>query len=81
MVIQSSRVNITNAEPTWANYVTEWSSEPVLHSSPAGGELFTYTYPSRTLYRFVPEPYNASEDTFYTDTGMTDPVATRARDI
>lgn len=69
------------AVSTWVNYAEEWSSAPTLHSSPAGGDLYEYTYNNGSLYRFVPDPYDATQDKFYSDSAMTTLVATRASNI
>lgn len=66
---------------TWINYVINWSAEPINLGAVTGGEKFQYTYPNGTLYRFVPSPYDPTQDALYTDTDLTDLVISRGGDI
>lgn len=56
---------------SWGDLVT--SGEFVSQN----GNVITYNYKGSQIYRFVPSPYIASGDIFYSDAGMTIPIATR----
>ncbi len=60
------------AAATWNYYVTTWSVEPTSLGTITGGEVFSYTLDGTTRYRFVPDPYDATTDAFYTtfDSGI-----------
>lgn len=49
----------------WLFFATTWSSEPAIIGEIVGGDVYQYELNSVTRYRFVPEPYNPSSDTFY----------------
>jgi len=50
---------------TWDYLVTNWSVEPSLNTTLAGGEVLNYTLNGTTRYRFVPTTYNPTQDAFY----------------
>jgi hypothetical protein len=51
----------------WIDLTTTWTVEPVnVAYSGSDGEVIQYTYGSTIYYRFVPNPYDASLDAFYT---------------
>lgn len=53
--------------PTWVSYAAEFTVAPTAHPTPpvAGGDVYTYVKGATTLYRHVPDPYDATFDTFY----------------
>lgn len=72
---------LTGAE--WGTLAQTWSTRPTIQPySGGGGRVFRYDYPGpATLYRFVPTPYDASLDAFYTtfvDPTLSGVVAVRA---
>jgi len=52
---------------TWDYLVQNWSVEPTLNATVASGDVYNYTQGDVTRYRIVPEPYDATEDHFYSD--------------
>jgi hypothetical protein len=57
----------------WTDYATQWDTPPVN----LGSGVLQYTWLGVTRHRFVPDPYVAAQDAFYTDLAMTDLVAAR----
>ncbi|UOF78927.1 hypothetical protein [Caudoviricetes sp.] len=51
---------------TWEYYATNWSIAPTLNSTITGGSVYNYTLDGTTRYRFVPDPYDSTQDAFYT---------------
>jgi hypothetical protein len=45
--------------------VTQWDSAPGAPTAIAGGDVIEYIRFGTTRYRFVPEPYDPTEDAFY----------------
>lgn len=80
-VLSGNRLKTVNSESligvgnikieSWGDLVT--SGEFVSQN----GNVITYNYKGSQIYRFVPSPYVASGDIFYSDAGMTIPIATR----
>ncbi len=56
----------TPAAPTWDFYATNWTTEPTFVENITGGAVYSYTLDAVTRYRFVPSPYDAALDAFYT---------------
>jgi len=52
-----------SAQRGWLNYVAGFSSNPVLTSTIATGEVWTYTYTNGVLYRLIPS--GTEPDAFY----------------
>ena len=50
---------------TWIDYASGFSVEPVLNTTIADGDVYTYTYQNGTLYRLVPS--GSAVDSFYTN--------------
>jgi len=50
---------------TWTDFVTQWSVAPTLVETQTGGQVWRYTKGSQVVYRFVPNPYTATEDKIY----------------
>lgn len=69
----------------WVDYATNWSNEPTLIDTQAGGEVYLYTYLNGFLYRYVPNTYSSEEDAFYKqfneDGSLADKVAGRGMKI
>jgi fibronectin-binding autotransporter adhesin len=59
--------------PTWTDFATRWDTPPTFVSASVLG----YTWESVTRYRFVPTPYTASQDAFYSDLGLTQLIVAR----
>ena len=55
---------INTAVLTWTDYATGFSADPVLTTTIADGDVYTYTYQNGTLYRLVPS--GSAVDSFYT---------------
>lgn len=72
-----TNTRVVEAKKTWMDYAFNWSSEPVSLGAVTGGEKFEYTFLDGTLYRFVPSPYVAKQDAFYTDANLTNLVVSR----
>lgn len=51
---------------TWSYLKDTWTSEPTFNQTISGGDVYNYTLNNVTRYRFVPSPYNAALDGFYT---------------
>lgn len=62
---------------SWDHFATNWSVAPSQVSTTAQGSVYSYTLSGVTRYRFVPLPYNATQDAFYSDAGLTTLVAAR----
>lgn len=54
------------AAPTWEFFATNWTTEPTFIENITGGAVYSYTLDAVTRYRFVPSPYDATLDAFYT---------------
>jgi len=50
---------------TWEYYAANWSAEPAFNSNITGGAVYDYTLDGVTRYRFVPVPYDPTQDAFY----------------
>ncbi len=50
---------------SWMNLATSWTLEPTLNATLSSGEVYEYTYGPTIYYRFVPNPYNSTQDSFY----------------
>ena len=48
---------------TWTDYATGFSTEPTLIETIADGDVYSYNYDGKTLYRLVGDPIDA----FYTN--------------
>lgn len=87
MIKRVSSVNIDNLTRsvlnhnfkmgTWTFLTVTWSTPPVFNSAIAGGSIYTYTLDGISRYRFVPSPYDPTEDAFYEDLGLTTLIAKR----
>lgn len=66
---------------TWVDYAYNWSEEPVSLGAVTGGEKYQYTFTDATLYRFVPDPYVVTDDSFYNDIDLTQKVVSRGGSI
>jgi hypothetical protein len=64
-----------NSGKSWISLTAQWSSEPVLHDEPVGGEIYLYTYAFGILYRYISD--DGLTDAFYTDDLLTDLVSDR----
>jgi hypothetical protein len=65
---------------TWDYLATNWSVEPTLNTTLAGGEVLNYTLNGTTRYRFVPTTYDPTQDAFYAGfngTTLTNLIAKR----
>jgi hypothetical protein len=51
---------------TWSFYSTSWSVEPALVETIGAGDVYSYTLDGTTRYRLVPDPYDPTQDAFYT---------------
>jgi hypothetical protein len=81
---------ITQIEETisksWSSLVNIWTTEPTFNINISGsGDVYDYVYDTTTYYRLVPEPYDSTQDTFYSNFNGTDTltgvVATRGQGI
>lgn len=71
---------IENQALEWNSLVMNWSSEPTLNATIATGEVYDYTLGGVTRYRFVPIPYDPTQDAFYEGfdgTTLTNLITTR----
>lgn len=50
---------------SWGFYTTTWTTPPTLIGATVSGSVFSYLLDSTTRYRFVPNVYNAAQDSFY----------------
>jgi hypothetical protein len=69
---------------SWDWLVASWTAEPTLNAAITGGEVYDYTYGGTTYYRFVPDPYDPTEDKFYSafsNPTLSGLVATRGQSI
>ena len=62
---------------SWGRLVVRWDTPPVFHSQPAGGKIYTYVLEGTTRYRFIPSPYVAVNDAFYSDAALTQLITHR----
>ena len=70
----------SNVIENWVNLVNLWTTPPVLNTGLVDGDVYNYTNNSITRYRFIPNPYDSTQDTFYASfngTNLTSPLATR----
>tara|TARA_R110002012_G_scaffold284722_1_gene475600 strand:- start:517 stop:1131 length:615 start_codon:yes stop_codon:yes gene_type:complete len=70
----------SNPSDTWEYLVYNWSSEPTLNTAIVGGDVYDYELDGVTRYRFVPNPYDSTQDAFYSDfdgTNLTNLIVTR----
>ena len=69
----------------WIDLVNTWTLEPASQTYSGGdGEVYAYTYGSTVYYRFIPDTYDSTLDTFYTtfsDPTLSGVVATRGASI
>jgi len=71
---------------SWSSLVNIWTEEPTFNINISGsGDVYDYVYDTTTYYRLVPEPYDSTQDTFYSNFNGTDTltgvVATRGQGI
>ena len=85
-IITAPTINVSldvvqsNVVENWVNFVNLWTTPPTLNTSITGGDVYNYTNNSITRYRFIPNPYDSNQDTFYASfdgTNLTSPLATR----
>lgn len=65
---------------TWEYLAYNWSEEPTLITAISSGDVYEYKLDESTRYRLVPNPYNATQDAFYSDfdgTNLTNLITTR----
>ena len=73
-------VDFSNLVLTWEYFVLNWSTNPTFNTNITGGRVFDYTLNGVTRYRFIPIPYNATGDAFYSSfdgTNLTGLIITR----
>ena len=63
---------------SWISLVSQWDVEPILIQSSSNGDIYQYQRTDFTYYRFVPNPYNASQDAFYSDIQLTQLITSRS---
>jgi len=54
---------------TWDFLASNWTATPAVvgqATSPAAGDVYSYTWRGVTRYRLVPSTYSAAADAFYT---------------
>lgn len=51
----------------WTLYAAQWDAAPSKVADIAGGSVWSYTHEGVARYRFVPSPYAAAQDAFYSD--------------
>lgn len=61
----TAAVSVFATPTTWIGLVTQFDAIPSFNATITGGDVYTYTYQSITLYRFVPTPYTFADDAFY----------------
>jgi len=71
---------------SWSSLVNIWTAEPTFNINISGsGDVYDYVYDTTTYYRLVPEPYDSTQDTFYSNFNGTDTltgvVATRGQGV
>ena len=69
---------------TWGGLAVIWTEEPTLEASITGGDVYKYTYGTTIYYRFVPDPYDSTEDKFYSSFSnptLSGLIATRGASI
>jgi hypothetical protein len=67
-------------EETWEYLSYNWSEEPTLITAISSGDVYEYKLDESTRYRLVPNPYNPTQDAFYSDfdgTNLTNLITTR----
>ncbi len=67
-------------ELSWSYLVSNWTVEPTLSTTIVSGDVYDYELDGVTRYRLVPEPYNSTQDAFYSDfdgTNLTNLITTR----
>lgn len=52
-------------DQNWTHYATSWTTPPTFVETITGGSVYSYVQGASTRYRFVPNPYDANEDAFY----------------
>ena len=52
---------------SWSHYLDHWDVEPIQISTTSSGTVFGYTLGGVTRYRLIPNPYDATQDAFYSD--------------
>jgi hypothetical protein len=57
--------DLVGGTPTWEYYAANWSTPPSQVASISGGTVWEYTLDGTTRYRFVPDPYDPTDDAFY----------------
>ena len=78
------QAQIDTLASSWISLVNGWTIEPTLNASISGGDVYNYTYGSTLYYRFVPEPYDSTQDIFYSGfdgTNLTTSIAIRGNTI
>jgi hypothetical protein len=50
---------------TWAYFTATWSVEPTQVGSTVSGVVFEYELNGTSRFRLVPDPYDATNDAFY----------------
>lgn len=65
----------------WTNYATQYASPPSVETVGPAGTTYRYEYNNSTAFRFVPSPYVATNDAFYSDALLTNLLVVRAIDI
>jgi hypothetical protein len=53
---------------TWDFLASNWTTQPAVvgqATSPAAGDVYSYTWAGVTRYRLVPSTYSAAQDAFY----------------
>lgn len=74
----------TSIQKSWFSLVNSWTAEPSLNINISGGDVYNYVYGGTTYYRFVPEPYDSTLDSFYSafdGSNLTGAIATRGQTI
>lgn len=52
---------------TWIEMVSKWTNPPLLVATLPNGIVLSYTTNENIFFRLVPNPYNASQDAFYSE--------------
>lgn len=61
------KFNNNSDTSSWMYYTTTWSIPPMFIENITGGSVYSYTLEGTTRYRFVPSPYSAGADAFYSE--------------
>lgn len=59
-------IDASSSATTWGFYKDHWSVIPTNIATITGGNVWQYTLDGVTRYRFVPSPYDPTQDAFYT---------------